>query len=161
MNSRYRRVALSAVLVACLALAASCSTVEPPSVTLTGVDFGGISTEGIEFTLLADVTNLNDFGADVARVEYCVLIDGSEIAEGVRTEGVHIPAGETAEIGIPFTLTWDGVKKGLKEFLDGEEHEWKLKGSASIQKGALSKTFRFAEVGRFRGPSEKDVEIDF
>ncbi len=161
MNSRYRRVALSAVLLACLAFAASCSRVEPPSATLTGVDFEGISTEGIEFTLLADVTNLNDFGAEVGRVEYCVFIDGTEIAQGIRTEGVHIPAGETTEVGIPFTLTWDGVKRGLKEFLDGEEHEWKLKGSASIQKGALSKTFRFVEIGHFRGPSEKDFEIDF
>jgi LEA14-like dessication related protein len=161
MNSRKRRVVLSVAVAACLTLATSCSRREAPSVKLTGVDFDGISTEGIEFTLLADVTNLNDFGASIGRVEYDVLIDGSEIAQGVRTEDVHVPAGEAVEVGIPFTLTWEGAKKGLREFLDGEEHEWKLKGSATIKKGALSKTFRFAEVGRFRGPSEKDVDLDF
>ena len=63
-------------------------------------------------------------------------------------------------MGIPFTLTWDGIKKGMKEFLDGEEHEWKLKGSATVLKGPLSKEFRFEEVGHFRGPSEKDVHLD-
>ena len=160
MASRYGRAVLAAALAGCVALVASCSRIEPPSVTLTGVDFEGMSTEGIEFTLLADVTNVNEFGAAVGRVEYRVLIDGAEIADGVRTEEVEIPAGDTVEVGIPFTLTWEGVKKGFKEFLDGEEHEWKLAGSASVHKGALSRTFRFSEVGRFRGPSEKDVDVD-
>ena len=160
MANPYGRAVLAVILGACLTLMASCSRIEPPRVTLTGVDFEGISTEGIEFTLLADVTNANDFGAAVGRVEYRVLVDGTEIADGVRTEEVEIQPGGTVEVGIPFTLTWEGVKKGLKEFLDGEEHEWKLAGSASVHKGALSRTFRFSEVGRFRGPSERDVNID-
>lgn len=160
MISTGRRLMVAAALAACVVLGTSCSSIESPTVTLTGVDFDGISAEGIEFTLLADVTNVNDFGASLGRVEYRILVDGSEIAEGVRTENVEIGAAGTAEVGIPFTLTWEGVKKGLKEFLDGEEHEWKLGGSATVSKGALSKTFKFSEVGHFRGPSEKDVDID-
>ena len=139
-------------------LATSCSRIEPPAVTLTGVDFDGISTEGIEFSLLADVTNVNDFGASLGKVEYRILIDGSEIAEGVRTEDVEIGAGGTAEVSIPFTLSWEGIKKGLKEFLDGEEHEWKLEGSARRleQLSLRTKKFMLSEISKRPSAVVKD-----
>ena len=150
-----------ATLFACVALVTSCSTIEAPKVTLTGVEFEGISKDGMEFTLLVDVTNLNDFGAEVSKLDYSILIDESEIAKGVRTEDVVVRAGATVEVAVPFTLTWVGAREGLKEFLDGQEHEWKLKGSANVRKGGASKTFSFVETGDFRGPSTKDVRIDF
>ena len=159
MTGRTVRLVLAAGVAACVALCTSCSSIQPPKVTLSGVEFEGVSTDGVEFTLLAVVTNVNSFGADIGRLEYRVLIDGTEIARGLRTDDVHVSAGETVEIGIPFTITWKGTKTGVREFLDGEEHEWRLKGSANVRKGAISKTFRFSETGRFTGPS--DAGIDF
>jgi LEA14-like dessication related protein len=152
--TKARKIALWAAIAASAALVASCTRIEPPKVVLTGVEFDGISTDGMEFTLVTNVTNVNDFGATIGRLEYSVEVDGSEVASGVRTEAAPVAAGETVEMGIPFTLSWDAAKKGLRRLLDGEEHEWRLRGKAAIAKGGISRIFPFSESGRFRGPSE-------
>lgn len=159
MMGSSRTTALCVALVMALALA-SCSQIEEPVVTMTGVDFNGISTEGLSFELLVDVENPNAFGADISGLEYEVRIDGTEVAAGKQAEAVSVPAGATVEVGVPFTLVWSGMDEGLKRLLDGERHEWKLSGSVRLSKGALSRAFPFSEKGEFDAPDAKDVEID-
>jgi LEA14-like dessication related protein len=148
-------------LLALTILTASCATLEAPKVVLHSVDIDGISTDGIELTLLVDVTNPNAFGADVGRLQYSVKVDGEELATGERTKEVHVPAGDTVEVGIPFTVTWEGIGQGINEYLDGGEHVWKLEGSVRVSKGGLSKRFDFSESGEFQGPDANRVEMDF
>jgi LEA14-like dessication related protein len=152
-------MALSAAVLCVLAVA-SCSSIEPPKVMLTGVEVQGLSVEGLELKLLADVRNPNDFGATIGSLDYRVSVDGTRLAEGFLSDDVEIEAGETVEVRIPFTLTWEGVGEAIEKALDGREHDWKLRGSATLRKGVLSKTFRFDESGSFRSPNKEDVEID-
>lgn len=161
MISRRRPAAVVVVVVLAVAVS-SCSTIRPPSVTLKGVEFAGISTDGIDFTLLTDVTNPNGFSATVSQLDYRVFIDDVELAHGETREGVHMGSGETAEVRIPFTLTWEGAKTGLKEFLDGRDHEWRLEGTAGVRKdaGSRGRTFRFVETGSFSGPSGADFDLE-
>ncbi len=161
MNISPRERALTLTTIALAVLVTSCATVEAPKVVLNSIDIDGISTDGVELTLLVDVTNTNDFGADIGRLEYRVDVDDTEIATGVRTADVHVPAGETVEVSIPFTVTWTGIGKGIGEYLDGREHSWKLTGKVKVSSGVLSKTFDFSESGEFQGPEAKGVEIDF
>jgi LEA14-like dessication related protein len=154
-----RILALLGALLAALALT-SCSQIEEPVVTMTGVDFNGISTEGLSFDLLVDVQNPNGFGADISGLEYEVRIDGIEVAAGKQLEAVTVPAGATVEVGVPFTIVWSGMDKGLKKLLDGKRHEWNLNGSVRLNKGALSRTFPFSEKGEFDAPNADDIEID-
>ncbi len=128
---------------------------------LTGVEIEGLSVDGLEFTLLADVRNPNDFAATIGKLDYRVFVDGVRLAEGVLSDDVEVAAGESVEVGIPFTLTWEGFGGALEKALDGREHDWKLKGSATLRKGVLAKTFRFDESGSFRSPKKEGVEIDF
>jgi len=152
---------LQAVATATLAvLLVSCSSIEPPKVMLTGVEVDGLSVEGLELTLLAEVRNPNDFGATIGTLDYEAFVDGTRLAKGLLSRDVEVEAGESVEIGIPFTLTWEGVGEAIEKALDGREHDWKLKGSATLRKGVLSKTFRFDESGSFRSPDKEDVEID-
>lgn len=151
-------MALSAI--ALLIVLTSCSSIEPPKVVLTGVEVDGLSVDGLELTLLADVRNPNEFGATIGSLDYTVFVDGTRLAEGVLSEDIEVDAGESVEVGIPFTLTWEGVGEAIEKALDGREHDWKLRGSTTLRKGVLAKTFRFDESGSFKSPSKEDVEID-
>jgi LEA14-like dessication related protein len=149
---------LTAIVV--VALSAACASIEPPKVVLTGFEVDGLSVEGLELRLLADVRNPNDFGATIGELDYRVFVDGTRLAEGSLSDDVDVAAGESVEVGIPFTLTWEGVGEAVEKALDGREHDWKLRGSATLRKGVLSKTFRFDESGSFKSPERQDVEID-
>lgn len=155
------RLTLALTTIAVAALATSCATVEPPKVVLNSIDIDGISIDGVELTLLVDVTNPNTFGADIGRLEYRIEVDDTKLATGERTKKMHVPAGGTVEVGIPFTVTWKGIGEGINEYFDGREHVWKLVGSVRVDKGALSKTFDFSESGEFQGPDAKRIEMDF
>jgi LEA14-like dessication related protein len=142
--------ALALLLAACLA---SCGRIEEPKVVLQGLEYVGVSNAGIEFTLNADVTNPNSFDAVLSRFEYEVTVDGSKLAEGLRADEVTVPKNATQRVGIPFTITWEGAKGGVRRLMDGKEHDWKLTGSAVLKKGRAYHTFKFAETGRFGGPA--------
>lgn len=144
----------------CLLVVTSCSQIQKPVVTMTGVDFRGMSTEGLSFKLLVDVENPNGFGADISELEYRVLLDNMEVATGLQKDTVAVPAESTVEVAMPFTIVWSGIDKGLKKLLDGEEHEWRLKGSVKLSKGAMSRVFRFSENGKFDAPRANDIKID-
>lgn len=128
--------------------------------TMTGVDFRGISIEGLAFNLLVDVENPNAFGADISDLEYRILLDNAEVATGLQKDTIVVPAESVVEVGIPFIIVWSGIDEGLKKLLDGEEHEWRLKGSVRLSKGAMSRVFRFSENGTFDAPEANDIEID-
>ena len=139
----------------------SCSDIQEPVVTMTGVEVHGLSLEGLSLNLLVDVENPNGFGADIGELEYRVLLDSTEVATGLQDDIVSVPAGSTVEVKIPFTLVWSGMDKGLKKLLDGEEHEWRVKGNVRLSKVGLSRVFKFSEGGRFDAPKASDIEIDF
>jgi len=148
-------------LLMCLLAVTSCSEIEEPVVTMTGVEVHGLSIKGLSLNLLVDVENPNSFGADIGELNYRVLLDNMEVATGLQEDRVAVPAAGAVEVKIPFTIVWSGMDDGLKKLLDGEEHEWRVKGSVRLSKGALARTFRFSESGRFDAPKGSDIEIDF
>lgn len=150
---------LTVLLAAGLALV-SCTEIQEPVVTMTGVDFHGISTDGLAFDLLVDVRNPNDFGADISGLEYRILLDDIEVATGTQEDSIGVPADSTVEVDIPFTIVWGGMEKGLKKLLDGKEHDWRLKGKVRLNKGPVSRVFRFSEGGRYKAPEADNIEID-
>lgn len=155
------RLAALMVLAGCAAVLASCASVMPPKVTLNSVEIDGLSLDGVELLLNVDVSNPNGFGANVGRLEYKVDVDGTEMANGRMPQEVFVPAGGSAQIAIPFTVTWEGIGKGVEQYLDGSDHRWNLSGSARVSNGALSKTFRFSEDGQFQSPDAAEMEMDF
>jgi LEA14-like dessication related protein len=159
MSERPRAVAAVALLV-CLVALTACSDVQEPVVTITGVDLHGLSTEGLALHLIVDVENPNPFGADIGELEYRVLLDDTEVATGLQEDAVAVPAKSTVEVKIPFTIVWSGMDEGLSKLLDGEEHDWRLKGRVKLSKGAISRTFRFSEGGRYEAPRASDIDID-
>ncbi len=155
-----RAVLAPALLLMCLLAVTSCSQIVEPVVTMTGVDFRGISIEGLSFNLMMDVENPNGFGADISDLEYRILLDNAEVANGLQEDTIVVPAKSVVEVGIPFVIVWSGMDKSLKKLLDGEKHEWRLKGSVKLSKGAMSRVFRFSENGTFDAPRASDIEID-
>ncbi|MBN2566274.1 MAG: LEA type 2 family protein [Candidatus Eisenbacteria bacterium] len=161
MKHRIRVLFSVTCLIVCALLTTSCAKIEDPVVTITGVDFHGLSNEGLEFRLLADVDNPNGFGADISGLDYQVFLDDTRVASGRQSDVVHVEANSTSEVAIPFTLIWEGADKGLSKMLDGGKHDWRLKGSVKLSKGALSRTFSFSEGGNFNAPRASEIDLDF
>jgi LEA14-like dessication related protein len=128
--------------------------------TIRGVDFHGLSSDGLEFMLLVEVANPNSFGAVIDYVEYSVELDRREVARGRRIEDVSVGAGETVEVEVPFAVRWDGFKDALGDMFDGTEHDWGFMGEVRLRKGGLSRTFSFREGGRFESPDVGDIRIE-
>lgn len=147
-----RTLLAAAALVALAVLLASCSGIREPEIELLSVDLVGITTEGLELRLTTSVENLNDFSAEIGRLEYRIYGDGEELAHGTRDEDVLVGAGEKIEVGVPFVLNWSGGKTILEGILDGDEHDWKLEGSVDVKKGPIRKTFTFSESGSINSP---------
>ena len=153
-----RRVLTTAVLV-CILAAASCTSVEPPEVTLTGVEFVGLSMEGLSMILIADVSDPNGIGGRIRDLEYSIYVDGTKVGQGQQVESVLIPSdGTTVQAEIPFLLKWEGAKEGLRDAIQTGQHEWNITGSAKLQKSGLSRTFKFDEGGTF-GSQGDDVTL--
>ena len=131
----------------------SCSGFREPKVTLTDVEFMGISGNGIEFEMTALMENPNGFSASIERVEYSIHGDGIELAKGEWTEGVPVPAHGIAEVKIPFILKWKGSRTILESLFDDSRHEWQLEGSVELRMGLITKTFPFSESGIIHSPS--------
>ena len=158
--NRSLRTVRAAVLLVALATLTSCSEIEEPEVTMTGVDVHGLTTDGLRLHLLVDVENPNGFGADISELEYRVFLDNTKVAEGLQEDPVAVPAKSTVEVEIPFTIVWSGIDERLRKLLDGEEHDWRIKGRVELSKGPLTKSFRFSESGEFTAPSADNIEID-
>ena len=130
-DSHLRRVLTTAVL-ASLVAAGSCTTVEPPEVTLTGVEFVGLSTEGLSMILMADVSDPNGIGGRIRDLEYSIYVDGTKVGQGRQVESVLIPSDRTTvQAEIPFLLKWEGAREGLRDAIQSGQHEWNIKGSAN------------------------------
>jgi LEA14-like dessication related protein len=154
-----RVLAVGAGLAVSMLLLASCAGIEEPVVTISGVDFHGLSSEGLEFKLLADVENPNAFGADVSDLEYRISLDDVMVAKGTQADIVHVDAHSTSEVEIPFTFVWDAADEGVLKVLDGRKHDWRIKGSVRLSKSALSRKFNFSESGSFNAPKASDIDF--
>jgi LEA14-like dessication related protein len=151
---------MALALVATPLVLASCSEIKEPEVTMTGVDFKGISTDGIALDLTLEVENTNTFGADLGELSYTIYLDDTKVATGLRDERVSVPANATVEVDVPFTIVWKGIDRGLKRLLDGQRHSWRFKGRVELSKGPMTRSFRFSERGEFTAPEAGDIEID-
>ncbi len=147
-----RNAALVVTLLVAAAALSSCSQVEEPKMTIHEVAFVGISTDGLEFELLVEVSNPNSFGAEIDYVEYLVEVDRREVARGRQVENVSVPANSSVDVEVPFSVRWDGFKETLRGVFDGGEHHWGLEGQVRLRKGALTRTFSFREGGVFESP---------
>ncbi|MBD3367394.1 MAG: hypothetical protein GF405_04340 [Candidatus Eisenbacteria bacterium] len=148
------------LLVASMLALSSCSSVEEPKMTIRDIDFEGISSDGLEFVLLVEVSNPNSFGAEIDYVEYTVDVDRREVARGRRMEDVAVGAGATVDVEVPFAVRWESFGDALEGLFDGREHQWDFEGEVRIRKGALRRTFSFREGGTFESPDIGDVRIE-
>lgn len=158
MSDTARRAFLVVSLMCMFALITSCASMESPKVMLTGVEQAGMTSEGLEFILIVDVRNPNDFGAQLGDLEYEVHVDGYEMARGFRSDVVTVPPNGSVEVDVPFTLEWKGARRILANFFDGEDHEWKIDGSLEVRKGVMKKTFTFTDKGSFGALFSEEVD---
>ncbi|HEX5766539.1 MAG TPA: LEA type 2 family protein [Woeseiaceae bacterium] len=126
--SRYIILCAAALLASC---AAPKLTVQPPAVTLTGIEVRNIGISGQTFLLGFAVSNPNPFPLPVKNIRYTVMLDGQRFAGGETESDFVVSARGDGEfrIGVEMdllqsvsqlsTLFRGGLRDTLEYDMDG------------------------------------------
>lgn len=92
------------IILCAVVLLASCATpkitVQPPEVTLTGVEVRDIGISGQTFLLGFAVSNPNPFPLPVKSISYTVMLDGQKFAGGETQSNFVVSARGDGEFSI-------------------------------------------------------------
>jgi LEA14-like dessication related protein len=138
-------VVLSAALAGCAGFG---RTLETPRVSLAGLQVQ--ESRGMETVFLAQVrvTNPNDVDLDVRGVECRLDVNGKELAHGVSSARVRIPAMGSETIPVTIYSSVLDIMRGLIGLPQREELHYHLRGKVRLEgTGWLPSTLPFDSQG--------------
>lgn len=97
------------------------------SVSGVKIDSVNLTSASLNFTL--KVTNPNTSPATLDRTNYTLYINNVSLGTGQNQQKVTIPAGGTAFIPQPFTVSNTGAAQGAWAFLTQNQVQWRLVGT--------------------------------
>ncbi len=148
-----RRPFLLALAALSLAGCASLAPLDPPQVTIGGVE--ALPGEGLELRMLVKlrVQNPNDSPIDYDGVFIKLEVQGRTFATGVSDESGSVPRFGEAVISVPVTVSAFRMARQMMGMLDGkpiDKIRYDMSGKLS---GAGFSTVRFQSQGEFALPS--------
>lgn len=144
------RLVLAAVT---LAACASVAPLDPPQVTIGGVE--ALPGEGLELRMLVKlrVQNPNDRPIDYDGVFIKLEVQGRTFATGVSDESGSVPRFGEAVIGVPVTVSAFRMARQMMGMLDGKPVDKIRYDMSGKLNGAGFSTVRFQSQGEFALPA--------
>jgi hypothetical protein len=96
-------------LLVLVPLVAGCAKVDPPSVTVRGIELGEVDADGIEFKLDLGLRNPNDFDLGLAKSDYKLSLAGQRLLTGRVNPKTNLPALGEADVVFPVVVRWDDL----------------------------------------------------
>jgi LEA14-like dessication related protein len=148
-----RRPFLLALAALTLAACASVAPLDPPQVTIGGVE--ALPGEGLELRMLVKlrVQNPNDSPIDYDGVFIKLEVQGRTFATGVSDEIGSVPRFGEAVIGVPVTVSAFRMARQMMGMLDGKPVDKIRYDMSGKLNGAGFSTVRFQSQGEFALPS--------
>ncbi len=148
-----RRPFLLALAALTLAACASVAPLDPPQVTIGGVE--ALPGEGLELRMLVKlrVQNPNDRPIDYDGVYIKLEVQGRTFATGVSDESGSVPRFGEAVIGVPVTVSAFRMARQMMGMLDGKPVDRIRYDMSGKLNGAGFSTVRFQSQGEFALPS--------
>ena len=149
-EGRARRLILQALsLVTYLVIVSGCATlthkVEPPTVSLAGIQLLELGLLEQRYRLQLRIQNPNDFALPIAGMEYRVNLNDAEFAHGVSSHSVSVPAFDEAVLEVDGVSNLSSVLNQLQ--LLGSRREqtlrYALTGSAKLKNRLLRIPFEY------------------
>lgn len=127
-------LALIALLPGCAELGQlAASAVEKPRVTFRAATLQALDLEGATVGVTFDVENPNGFGAKLARLDYRVEVDRTQVASGAMQGGLAIPANGKAPVTVPVRVRFRDVPGILQLLRKREAIGYVVSGAVGVQ----------------------------
>lgn len=112
LNTRWLLLAVGVVgLQGCQLL------VQPPQLTLEGVQMGGLGLGGTTLNAHLQVGNPNFYDVKTQKVTYVLTVEGKRAGEGVLDTPFTVPGRKTVPLDFPVQVNWSAAMGGLRTAL--------------------------------------------
>jgi LEA14-like dessication related protein len=106
----------------------------------------GVSASGVEFRLVTDVKNANDFEIPIDGFSFDIKVDGRRVLENKGARGLRIQPGKTGSVPVDFKVGLGALGISLAEAVSGKRMRWEV--GAHLTSGRLKLPFK--DAGTFR-----------
>ncbi|HEX6981621.1 MAG TPA: LEA type 2 family protein [Balneolaceae bacterium] len=107
-----------------------------PDIRVEDLRIENISFSSADLSLKLQFENPNGFGLDINRLNYDLIINGNQWAEGTALQNVHIKENGITELTIPISLNLSQIGASAYRILTGTQQlDYQLKGVFSINAG--------------------------
>lgn len=87
------------------------SVVKEPSVQVQNIGVSHVNLDSIGLNLTMNVTNPNSYSLALAGYDYRIRFNGQELVKGSTDKGFSVPAKQSNQIQVPFTIGFKDVMK--------------------------------------------------
>ena len=130
------------VAAALLALA-GCATVKAPTLQVEKIGKPRVSITGGQLDVVFGVRNPNPEDLLIERLEYELELNGRRVGRGYVSEAVPLKGFERATVRSRADLSFLGVASGVKEVLDEDRVQAKVKGHFYVREGGGTRKLGF------------------
>jgi LEA14-like dessication related protein len=92
-----------------------------------------LSASTIDFDFTLEIDNPNPVGLNLDRVDFDMFVNGTNVARGLTSNSVRIPANGVGDVRIRTRVNYDNLKTLFREIADviqGERANYELRGRA-------------------------------
>jgi LEA14-like dessication related protein len=153
MSCRDSRAPLAALLALGCVLAGGCAAMlpklQPPTLTVTGVNFAGGSFQQQQLHLTLHVINPNPREIAIRGIDCWFEIDGQPFAQGTTEAAFTLPASGETDFGLNVTANLNNALGALATGFGHNTVDYHLYGKVHLG-GGLVRTIPFDQKGRVR-----------
>src|SRR5688572_976391 len=92
-----------------------------------------LSASTIDFDFTLEIDNPNPVGLNLDRVDFDMFVNGTNVARGLTSNSVRIPANGVGDVRIRTRVNYDNLKTLFREIADviqGDRANYELRGRA-------------------------------
>lgn len=116
-----------------VALATACSiTVEQPRIQVQGMEFTGISNQGLSFRVSLIAYNSNSFTLRLRDLNARLLLEGNDAGSAVTVLGAELPTGRWVPVSANVVVPWAGVPQYLLTAVANPNVNYTLDGNVTV-----------------------------
>ena len=133
---------------------AGCATVQkqafaPPVVSFKDLRLEGVGLTGGTLDVVLGVYNPNNFRLDANRLIYRLMVDTTEIGEGIYHEPFTVQSGDSTTVALPVKLDYSGLSAAGKELIGRGAIDYRVVGEVRVATPLGDFNVPYRQSGRF------------
>jgi len=153
MTYRNARVALAGLLALCCVIAGGCAALvphlQPPTLTVSAIEFAGGDLQRQQMHLTLHVVNPNARDIAIRGIDCSFEVEGQPFAQGSSDAAFTLPASGETDFGLNVTADLNSALMALAGGFGHHTVDYHLYGQVHLA-GGLVRTIPFDQKGRVR-----------